>query len=163
MKKTFAALMIITMIMCFMPMAAFAGTDYEARIGEISYVTLDAAVEAAENEEKELTEEEAKKKSFTDKGLPEDFDKWDPQDTASQSCWGGAKKACADIGMSLPDRATLEKIAAQRSNYPDLPQSGIFWSSSELITNDAYNVNFSLGNTDYNGKYGHYGALCLGD
>lgn len=47
MKKTFAALMIITMIMCFMPMAAFAGTEYEARIGEISYVTLDAAVEAA--------------------------------------------------------------------------------------------------------------------
>ena len=47
MKKIFAALMIITMIMCFMPMAAFAGTEYEARIGEISYVTLDAAVEAA--------------------------------------------------------------------------------------------------------------------
>ncbi|MGN0681609.1 MAG: hypothetical protein ACI4LY_06335 [Candidatus Fimisoma sp.] len=47
MKKIFAVLMIITMIMCFMPMAAFADTEYEARIGENSYVTLDAAVEAA--------------------------------------------------------------------------------------------------------------------
>lgn len=47
MKKMFAVLMIAMMIMCFMPIAAFADAEYEAKIGETSYGTLDAAVAAA--------------------------------------------------------------------------------------------------------------------
>ena len=47
MKKMFAVLMIAMMIMCFMPIAAFADAEYEAKIGETSYGTLDDAVAAA--------------------------------------------------------------------------------------------------------------------
>lgn len=47
MKKTFAILMIVMMVMCFMPTAAFADVEHEARIGETLYATLDEAVAAA--------------------------------------------------------------------------------------------------------------------
>ena len=83
--------------------------------------------------------------------------------TSNNNCWAGAKKACDDIGMSLPDKATLASIAAQRSNYPDLPQSGRFWSSSELNYIMAFYVDFSNGDTDAIYKDYRHGALCLGD
>ena len=49
MKKTFAVLMIAMMCVCFMPTAAFADADEEAvaMIGEVTYTTLDEAVEKA--------------------------------------------------------------------------------------------------------------------
>ena len=97
-------------------------------------------------------------------GTPERA-QWDPRYASSEpSCWGGAKKACADIGMSLPNQATLLSIAAQRSNYKDkLPQSGYFWSSSEGNTIHAYFVNFSSGTTLNNFKECQDDVLCLGD
>lgn len=49
MKKLFAILMIVTMVVCYMPTAAFADVEYEARIGETLYATLDEAVDAAED------------------------------------------------------------------------------------------------------------------
>ena len=47
MKKLFAILMIAMMLVCFMPSAAFADAENEAKIGETLYVTLDEAVAAA--------------------------------------------------------------------------------------------------------------------
>ena len=96
-------------------------------------------------------------------GTPERA-QWDPSFSSTYgSCWGGAKKACADIGMSLPDKVTLLSIYNKKSEYSDLPQAGYFWSSSESMRNAAYRVNFSNGGT-YNGlKGGHNVALCLGD
>lgn len=91
-----------------------------------------------------------------------DYAKWDPQGYWDTSCWGGAKKACADAGMSLPNLTTLQSIAAQRSNYPDLPQSGFFWSSSERNRYYAYNVPFVNGDAGED-KDMHHGALCVGD
>ena len=96
-------------------------------------------------------------------GTPERA-QWDPSFSSTYgSCWGGAKKACADAGMSLPDKATLESIAAQRYNYPDLPHSGVVWSSSDSYPFIASIVNFSYGSTGSNSKNSHLGALCLGD
>ena len=95
----------------------------------------------------------------------EDFNKWDPDYDGYRTCWGGAKKACADAGMSLPDYATLYKIYQKKSEYPDkLPQSGYAWSSSDTSTSyHAYGVGFSDGYVGGLYKYHQYGALCLGD
>ena len=49
MKKLLAILLCLSMLLCFMPTAAFAEgeTAYVAQIGDVSYKTLDAAIEAA--------------------------------------------------------------------------------------------------------------------
>ena len=89
--------------------------------------------------------------------------------TGNLNCWGGAKKACDDIGMSLPDRGTLELIYNNKSKYADLPQSGNFWSSSEYKANkydtagDAYKINFGNGIRSNSYKGYRYGALCVGN
>ena len=83
--------------------------------------------------------------------------------TNNDNCWAGAKKACADIGMSLPDKGTLKTIQQKRAAYPKLPQSDSFWSSSEANTNKAFSMGFVYGGTYDTNKYIHYGALCLGD
>ena len=93
----------------------------------------------------------------------EDFDKWDPQGATNPSCWGGAKKACADAGMSLPDKATLQSIYNKRSNYPELPQSGDFWSSESgpYTAEGMYFGDGSLGVVTT--KDGQLGTLCVGN
>lgn len=83
--------------------------------------------------------------------------------TNNNNCWAGAKKACDDIGMSLPDKGTLQNIYNKKSEYPDLPQSGYFWSLSEYRTGNAWDVNFSSGNAGIIGIGYRDGALCVGD
>ena len=100
----------------------------------------------------------------------DDMKKWDPKyDAAGETAdnyWAGAKKACDDIGMSLPDKSKLYSLykASQKDSSLGLPTSGWFWSSSEDGTYHAYDVNFRLGYTDYFSKYYNNGkALCVGD
>ena len=68
----------------------------------------------------------------------DDMKKWDPKyDAAGETAdnyWAGAKKACDDIGMSLPDKSKLYSLyEAKSKKIPSLglPTSGWFWSSSE--------------------------------
>ena len=78
------------------------------------------------------------------------------------SRWDGAKKACNDISMSLPDISTLKNVWNKRKTYPALPQSGDFWSSTEA--SDRVNViYFSDGSTGKVYKYYNYSAMCIGD
>ena len=102
------------------------------------------------------------------------MDKWDPNWTTEKvgsyasydNYWAGAKKACDDIGMSLPDKSKLESLYEQSKKDPSLglPTSGWFWSSSEYTAYAAYDVDFSSGSTDYNGKCYHViRVLCVGD
>ena len=89
---------------------------------------------------------------------------WDPWGYYKPSCWGGAKKACSDAGMSLPDKATLQKIYQKKSEYPeDLPQRGYSWSSSDYSETVAYIVDFGNGTTRYCAKNFDNWALCVGD
>lgn len=83
--------------------------------------------------------------------------------TSANNCWAGAKKACADRGMSLPDKDTLLSICNKKSEYPELPQAGWFWSSSEESTASAYYVFFNQSSSSTYRKYNHDGALCVGD
>lgn len=92
-----------------------------------------------------------------------DKNKWDPKGYYDPSCWGGAKKACADIGMSLPDKSTLVSIAGKVSEYPGLPRDGWFWSSSETSTSYVYDVNFSGGVLSTTIKSSPVDALCVGE
>ena len=103
----------------------------------------------------------------------EEMDKWDPKwnkssYTASRdNYWAGAKKACDDIGMSLPDKSKLQSLAKKTRAEKEqlgLPTSGWFWSSSEHGAYSAYYVYFIYGGTDYYGKYNSGGeALCVGE
>ena len=104
-------------------------------------------------------------------GDPE-MDKWDPNwknlDYSDRdNYWAGAKKACDDIGMSLPDKSKLESLAKKTTAekvHLGLPTSGNFWSSSESGALSAYYVDFNGGYTHYNGKDGnYYRVLCVGD
>lgn len=89
--------------------------------------------------------------------------KWDANGHFYPSCWGGAKKACDDIGMSLPDKSTLLSIYNKKSAYPELPQLGYYWSSSESNTYGAWFVYFSSGRANASRKDDRNGALCVGE
>ena len=104
----------------------------------------------------------------------EEMKKWDPKWTAENvgswasydNYWVGAKKACDDIGMSLPDKSKLQSLYEQSKKDPSLglPTSGWFWSSSEYGADTAYYVHFYDGRTDFRTKFTSYGkVLCVGD
>ena len=101
-------------------------------------------------------------------GDPE-MDKWDPnwnKTSSAPNYWAGAKKACDDIGMSLPDRSKLKSIyeAGKKDSSLGLPTSGKVWSSSEGNVFNGYDVDFSGGYSDYYYKgYSTVKVLCVGD
>ena len=104
----------------------------------------------------------------------DEMKKWDPNWTAEKvgsyasydNYWAGAKKACDDIGMSLPDKSKLESIykAGKKDSSLGLPTSVWFWSSSEDFAYNAYGVDFLSGFTFNGNKNRSYGrVLCVGD
>ena len=109
------------------------------------------------------------------KGGSEDMKKWDPNWTAEKvggdasrdNYWAGAKKACYDIGMSLPDKSKLQSLAKKTRAEKEqlgLPTSGWFWSSSEDTADVAYDVHFYDGRTYYGYKgFSDDKVLCVGD
>ena len=104
--------------------------------------------------------------------------KWDPNWTAEKvgsyyasrdNYWAGAKKACDDIGMSLPDKSKLYNSLAKKTKAEKeqlgLPTDDWFWSSSEIGAGTASVVYFGLDGTtsyDYKSFYSHQ-VLCVGD
>ena len=100
--------------------------------------------------------------------------KWDPNWTtekvgswaSNDNYWAGAKKACDDIGMSLPDKSKLQSLYEQSKKDPSLglPTSGWFWSSSEYNAYYASSVYFITGST-YSDRKGSSSlkVLCVGD
>ena len=101
----------------------------------------------------------------------EEMDKWDPNwknsgYSSNDNYWAGAKKACDDIGMSLPDKSKLQSIykAGKKDPSLGLPTSGSFWSSSEGDADNAYIVISYSGNAYYNYKdFDNGEVLCVGD
>ena len=100
--------------------------------------------------------------------------KWGPNWTAEKvgnsasydNYWAGAKKACDELGMSLPDKSKLESIyqAGKKDSSLGLPTSGWFWSSSEYDAGCASYVAFTYGYTTTSGKDASGGkVLCVGD
>ena len=80
--------------------------------------------------------------------------------------WAGAKKACDDIGMSLPDDSKLRSIykAGKKDSSLGLPTFAWFWGSSEYGTSQADRVSFNDGLPSYGYKYDSYHkVLCVGD
>ena len=101
----------------------------------------------------------------------EEMDKWDPKWKNSgyssyDNSWAGAKKTCAEQGMSLPDKSKLLSLyeAGKKDSSLGLPTYGWFWSSSEYDAFSAYEVSFSNGSTTYRNKANDfYKVLCVGD
>ena len=106
----------------------------------------------------------------------EEMDKWDPnwtienlgRDALKDNYWAGAKKACDDIGMSLPDKSKLRSIylANKKDSSLGLPIEVPFWSSSDVNEVSAgyvifsYNYMFPSTKTKY---YSGFKVLCVGD
>ncbi|MEE0495603.1 MAG: hypothetical protein UDK34_03680, partial [Cyanobacteriota bacterium] len=107
------------------------------------------------------------------KGGSEEMKKWDPEWANSSfaskdNYWAGAKKACDELGMSLPDKSKLESLAKKTKAEKEqlgLPTSGWFWSSSEDNAYTAYRVFFGDGRTlhDATKLYSDLRVLCVGD
>ena len=106
------------------------------------------------------------------KGGSKEMEKWDPKwakDTRYSkydNYWAGAKKACDDIGMSLPELSKLQSLAKKTTaekEQLDLPTSGWFWSSSEDGFGYAFVVSFTNGSTGYSIKDHDDKVLCVGD
>ena len=99
--------------------------------------------------------------------------KYDPKyDAAGYSWdnyWAGAKKACDDIGMSLPDKSKLKSIyeASRKDSSLGLPTSGWlwFWSSSEYGADYAYYADLdNYGNTNtFHKANSDTKVLCVGN
>ena len=84
--------------------------------------------------------------------------------TGQKLGWQAAIDKCTSMGMTLPDKGTLENISAQRTSNPNLPQSGDYWSSSNFATIHAWFVPFySSGKASTNTKGTVIGVLCVGD
>ena len=101
----------------------------------------------------------------------EEMDKWDPNWNKTKyadldNYWAGAKKACDDIGMSLPDKSkllSLAKLPTAEKERLGLPTFGGFWSSSESNALTVYIVSFG-GSTYYDDKsFTNHNVLCVGD
>ena len=104
-------------------------------------------------------------------GDPE-MDKWDPNwnktsYASRDNYWAGAKKACDELGMSLPDKSKLQSLAkktrAEREQL-GLSTTDWFWTSSEADEYYAYHVSFlddRTGNLTKNRSTGK--VLCVGD
>ena len=100
----------------------------------------------------------------------DDMKKWDPKYDALvgypyNNYWAGIKKACDDIGMSLPELPKLKSIreASMKDSSLGLPTDGYFWSSSDDASG-AYYVNFTNGDTNYLNKFLNFmDVLCVGD
>ena len=101
----------------------------------------------------------------------DDMKKWDPKYDAlvgypSDNYWAGIKKACDDIGMSLPELSKLQSIyqAGKKDSSLGLPTDGYFWSSSEVNDTNASYMNFTNGDTNYLNKFLNFiDVLCVGD
>ena len=103
----------------------------------------------------------------------EEIKKWDPEwakyswTSRYDNYWAGVKKACDELGMSLPDKSKLLSIreANMKDSSLGLPTSGWYWSSSERSYSDAYYVLFGNGNTYYQTKNdgSNMTILCVGD
>ena len=105
----------------------------------------------------------------------EEMKKWDPNWTEEKvgyfvshdNYWAGAKKACDDIGMSLPDKSKLRSLGKKTDVEKEqlgLPTDGWFWSSSEGYAYSAYFVYIISGNMRNDRKYYIGGkVLCVGD
>ena len=98
----------------------------------------------------------------------EENKKYDSKYASSNNYWAGAKKACDELGMSLPDTSKLKSLAKKTTAEKEqlgLPTSGWFWSSEEVYRGNAYSMYFGNGytQTDYNGKDGRTKVLCVGD
>ena len=99
----------------------------------------------------------------------EEMDKWDPKWKNSEfsdldNYWAGAKKACDELGMSLPDKSKLKSIYQVANKDSSLVLStDYFWSSLENGASSAYGVNFYNGLAYDNAKYYVGGVLCVGD
>ena len=99
----------------------------------------------------------------------EEMDKWDPNWNKNSlsyvdNYWAGAKKACNELGMSLPDTSKLESIyqAGKKDSSLGLPISGRFWSSSELSVIDGVGTNFEDGvSYRYSKAYSNPKAICV--
>ena len=102
----------------------------------------------------------------------DDMKKWDPKYDAAgytdDNYWAGAKKACDDIGMSLPDLSKLRSIVelpiAEKKQL-GLPTYGWFWFSWEYGADRAYLMD-SYGNWGFGDKDSSNSGvkvLCVGD
>jgi type II secretory pathway pseudopilin PulG len=79
----------------------------------------------------------------------------------SYNCWAGAKKACADISMTLANLGELSTIYTAKGTISGIPTSGWFWASANSSA-DAWSKNFDNGDEyDYD-IFDQYGALCIG-
>ena len=108
----------------------------------------------------------------TIKNDSDEIKKWDPNWTAEKvgsdaisitNNWAGAKKACDDIGMSLPNKSELQKIAkrnlSEKLGIPD----DVFWTSDEKSACCGYCVNFKYGNIYSQWKSNGPSAICIGN
>ena len=104
----------------------------------------------------------------------DEMKKWDPNWTAEKvysdasydNYWAGAKKACDDIGMSLPDLSKLRSIraAGMKDSSLGLPDDW-FWSSSEVkgYPSSAFHINIFGGGVYSQYKGNNKKVLCVGD
>ncbi len=106
----------------------------------------------------------------------EEMDKWDPNWKNSgyvgkyDNYWAGAKKACDDIGMSLPDTSkfySLTKKTKAEKEQLGLLTNVSYWTSSEDGNHSARIWIFfppMFGGSDYGGdKEQNHSVLCVGD
>ena len=108
----------------------------------------------------------------------DEMKKWDPKWTTEKvgnlaskdNYWAGAKKACEEQGMSLPDKSKLESLAKKTTAEKEqlgLPTSGLFWSSSEYsddFPGIALYIDIDDGGRGAGGKnWSYIKVLCVGD
>ncbi len=87
--------------------------------------------------------------------------------SGNDNYWAGAKKACDELGMSLPDDLKLRRLASKTRAEKEqlgLPTTNFFWSSAEYDAITVYRVSFFNGYMDGLEKLrSNVKVLCVGD
>ena len=81
----------------------------------------------------------------------------------SKNCWAGAKKACADIDMTLASQDNLTTIYNAKDTVSGVPTSGWFWFSAEYDAYFAWLMSFDNGRELNGTKDFQSGVLCVGN
>ena len=82
--------------------------------------------------------------------------------TMAKDYWAGARKACDEQGMTLPDKDKLKEIYDAGMISGGTPRSNWYYSSSEDSPSHVYYLDFSSGSIYlHNARHTQYNILCV--
>ena len=96
----------------------------------------------------------------SDAGRADNMEYCTSQSAYADDYWAGANKACAKLGMKLPDNTSLQALCRSNKAETGLGSSSV-WSSTTFTARNAYYVSFSTCGTTTGSKKSSMKVICV--